>query len=60
MGKLLPFAPPPKGASKEVWEDYLKAVEERWKEQEKMAAILNVTFGLFIATIIAFIVLFPR
>lgn len=60
MGKLLPIAPPPKGAPKEVVEDYLKAVAERLKEQERMAALLNVAFGLFLAMMIAFIVLFSK
>lgn len=49
--------PPPQGAPKEVVEDYLKAVAERLKDQERMAALLNVAFGLFLAMIIAFIVL---
>lgn len=57
MGKLIPLVPPPKGAPKEVVEDYLKAVAERSKDQERMVALLNVAFGLFLAMIIAFIVL---
>ena len=58
MGKLLPIAPPPKVATKEEMLDYLKAVDERLKDQERMAALLNVAFCLFLAMIIAFIVLF--
>lgn len=58
MGKLLPIVPPSKGASKEEVDAYFKAVAERLKDQDRTAAILNVAFGLFLAMIIAFIVLF--
>lgn len=57
MGKLMPLAPLPKGASKEEVMAYLKAVAERSKYQERVVALINVTFGLFLAMIIAFIVL---
>lgn len=57
MGKLLPIVPPSKGASKEEMDAYFKAVAERWKYQERMAAHISFAFGLFFAMIIVFIVL---
>lgn len=60
MGKLLPMPPLPKNATKEEMLAYSQELRERLNGQMGMVALLKVAFGLFLAMIIGFVVLFSK